>query len=177
MAMSMSDLSRLVVIIVCRRGAIQHTTLLLIEFVRKAVINLPLFPSLVSSAGGAVPSRAVASRKTLCTLFAQVLFKKDSVSRVALVNRIRKITDKRHQSDGEVNDHIHQHHPAQSRRKSTLNTITCSDHHHGKGSVTSITDTITEISLSYWNLLMFDDPLTMERDQSHFPNQNEYHTN
>lgn len=175
--MGMSDLSRLVVIIVCRRGAIQHTTLLLIKFVRKAVINLPLFPSLVSSTGRAVPSRAVAPREALCTLFAQVLLKKNGVSRVALVNGIRKITNKRHQSDGEVNDHIHHHHPAQSRRKSTLNTITCSDHHHGKGGVTSIADTITEISFSYWNILMFDDPLTMERDQSHFPSQTEYHTN
>jgi hypothetical protein len=101
-----------------------------------------------------------------------MLFKDDSVSGVGLVNGIRDIADEGNQADYEVDDHIDQHHHAQSRRESAIDLLAFSHNHQGKRGVSSVSDAVEGILLVSG---IFGSErasrLTMEQCQSRYPSQ------
>lgn len=134
---------------VIRRRILYYAALLLVPLLRKTVVNDSFLLSVFNS-------RKVMSSSLLLdglsTLLAQMLFQDDSISGVALVHSICNVTNEGNQADEEVDDHVDQHHHAQTGWESTIDLLAVSHDHQGKRGVSGVSDAIEGQFVSCWYL-------------------------
>lgn len=118
------------------------------------------------------------ARKCLSSLLSQMLLKKDSISRVAFVYSICKVSYKWDKADEEVNGDIQSHPKSERGWEATINLLTSSKNEQCKQCISTIPDTGRIVTRRQFREV-FDSapPLTKVSRQSHYPSRILFRTN